>query len=132
MARSSSTRLSKPCPNEKGHSCPLLLILKPKMQNWFYSLTLPVATHITAIIAMNYSSSIMETVIGFAQAVLIISFVLGLIVLIPTSIAQFLCAKALNKSNCENYQRFLIGLLNPSIAISILFTLGMIADRISA
>lgn len=100
------------------------------MQKWLYSLILPVATHIAVLISMNYNGNIMETVIGFAHAVILLTLMWGLIVLIPTSIAQLLCASALNKADCKNYQRFLVGLLNPSIAITILIVAGLIADRI--
>lgn len=102
------------------------------MKKWFYAFILPVAIHIAALISMNYNGDIRETVIGFAWAVILISLMWGLIVLIPTSIAQLLCARALIKTDCQNYQRFLVGLLNPSIAIFILIAVGLIADRISA
>ena len=102
------------------------------MKNWLYSLILPVLIHIAALISMNYNGNIMETVIGFAYVVIFLSLMWGLIVLIPTSIAQLLCARALNKTDCKNYQRFLVGLLNPSIAIITLIVAGLIADRMSA
>lgn len=102
------------------------------MKNWLYSLILPVAIHIIVLLTMNYNGSIQKTVIGFAYAVVIFSLMWGLIVLIPTSLAQLLCARALNKSDCQNYQRLFIGLLNPSIAITTLIAIGMIADQMSA
>jgi nitrogen fixation/metabolism regulation signal transduction histidine kinase len=102
------------------------------MKKWFYALILPVAIHIAVLIAMNYNGNIKETVIGLAYVVIFLSLMWGLIVLIPTSIAQLLCARALNKADCKNYQRFLVGLLNPSIAIITLIVVGLIADRMSA
>lgn len=101
------------------------------MKKWFYALILPVAIQITVIISLNYNGNIMETMIGFTSAIILFIH-LGLIVLIPTTIAQLLCARALIKTNCQNYQRFLVGLLNPSIAISTLVTVGLISDTISA
>lgn len=76
---------------------------------------------------MNYNGSIFEAATGFAFGAIIFSFFWGLIVLVPTSITQFLCARALDRANCHNYQRFLVGLLNPSIAIATVIAVGLFA-----
>jgi hypothetical protein len=82
----------------------------------------------SAFILVNYEKGIMDSIVRFSHGVIFISLFWGMIVLIPTSWVQILCARALAKADCKNYQRFLVGLLNPSIAVSILVILGLLMD----
>ena len=95
---------------------------------WLHTLLLPVIVQMSAFILMNHETSILDAIVRFSHGVIFISLFWGMIVLIPTSMVQILCARALEKADCQNYQRFLVGLLNPSIAVSILVILGLLMD----
>lgn len=101
------------------------------MKKWFYALALPIFVQVAGFIWLNYEGNLIETVIGFAMTAILFSLFWGLVVLIPVSITQILCARSLTKANCRDYERFLIGLLNPGIAISLLILSGVIAQNIS-
>jgi len=99
------------------------------MKKWFYALVLPVSVQVAGLICLTYKGDFIEAVIGFAMNAILFSLFWGLVVLIPVSITQILCARSLTKANCHDYERFLVGILNPGIAISLLVMSGVFAQK---
>jgi hypothetical protein len=98
-----------------------------KMRKWLCALVLPVFVQMAAFLWLTYNGDLIDAMIGFVMNAILFSLFWGLLGLIPLSIAQILCARSPIKADCRNYERFLVGVLNPGIAISLLVVSGLIA-----
>lgn len=97
------------------------------MKKAFYAIILPVSVQITAIFALNWEGeNPIETLREFAMGMVIFTLMWGLIVLIPMTIAQIMCARSLIAADCRNRDRFLVAILNPGLALTLLIVLGLL------
>jgi len=104
------------------------------LKKWFFALVLPVLIQATVFLSLNYhGGSLLGTLANIALSTLLFGFLFwGALVLIPFSIAQILCARTLCRANCHHSVRFLVGFLNPSLALSLLIICGWIASVASS
>lgn len=86
---------------------------------------LPIFVQVLGIlIYQGPSLNLIQTARDFASALILFSLFLGLIVLIPMSIAQILSVIVLIRSRCSDLKLLLIGLLNPSLALVCILIVG--------
>ena len=99
------------------------------MKKGLYALGLPVLVQVVAILLLNSNGSgPAETIREFSSGMIFVTFFWGLLALIPMSVVQLLCAFSLIGANCRNRERFLVGMLNPGIALSLLIMGGWLAS----
>ncbi len=92
-----------------------------------YLIALPLPIFIQTFLILLWQRSdtgSFETAHGVAICILMITFVIGIIALIPTFVAQILVARTLVKSEAPLLNIFLIGMMNPSGAIATILVMG--------
>ena len=104
-----------------------MLYVLLKMQRYSTAILLPVIIQ-TAVILLRQTpfEGLLKTSFDFSMVLLFITFGIGLLILIPTTLVQILTARALVKSNQSDRALFFIGLMNPSISIILILFMGYI------
>ena len=99
------------------------------MKNLFCALALPILVHVAVILILNYDGEgVFSTAEGFSQAALLVTLFWGVLVLVPASLVQIGCAYSLARSGSRQVERFLIGVLNPSIALLLVVAGGWLVS----